>query len=213
MRWIYYKTVNFPGIDSCSEKASAFCSSSTRRNIKSNKYISNPMTTGFIMSKLIHVISMEFLSVSLGRSSWRNVPSSESKEKRLYSQGRLCKMADNRSKYINMNRKKSVKKNRNPIRLCMLPFYTIIFTTPFKSVQIVAWLSQNHRQATNPAREPHIIWQRPSSLFSLSIVPRALPSFFSPASLRYKEASVAERAVEPLHHCGHYLPLLPLLSM
>ena len=156
MRWIYYKTVNFPGIDSCSEKASAFCSSSTRRNIKSNKYISNSMTTGFIMSKLIHVISMEFLSLSLGRSSWRNVPSSESKEKRLYSQGRLCKMADNRSKYINMNRKKSVK-NRNPIRLCILPFYTIIFTTPFKSVQIVAWLSQNHRQATNPAREPQIL--------------------------------------------------------
>ena len=213
MRWIYYKTVNFPGIDSCLEKASAFCSSSTRRNIKSNKYISNPMTTGFIMSKLIHVISMEFLSLSLGRSSWRNVPSSESKEKRLYSQGRLCKMADNRSKYINMNRKKSVKKNRNPIRLCILPFYTIIFTTPFKSVQIVAWLSQNHRQATNPAREPHIIWQRPSSLFSLSIVPRALSFSFSPASLQHKEASVAERAVEPLHHCGHYLPLLPLLSM
>ena len=171
------------------------------------------MTTGFIMSKLIHVISMEFLSLSLGRSSWRNVPSSESKEKRLYSQGRLCKMADNRSKYVNMNRKKSVKKNRNPIRLCILPFYTIIFTTPFKSVQIVAWLSQNHRQATNPAREPHVIWQRPSSLFSLCIVPRALSSSFSPASLRYKKASVAERAVEPLHHCGHYLPLLPLLSM
>ena len=177
MRWIYYKTVNFPGIDSCSEKASAFCSSSTRRNIKSNKYISNPMTTGFIMSKLIHVISMEFLSLSLGRSSWRNVPSSESKEKRLYSQGRLCKMADNRSKYINMNRKKSVKKNRNPIRLCILPFYTIIFTTPFKSVQIVAWLSQNHRQATNPAREPHIIWQRPSPL---SACPRAF-FFFLPS--------------------------------
>ena len=88
-------------------------------------------------------------------------------------------MADNRSKYINMNRKKSVKKNRNPIRLYILPFYTIIFTTPFKSVQIVAWLSQNHRQATNPAREPHIIWQRPSSLFSLFIVPRALSSSFS----------------------------------
>ena len=81
-------------------------------------------------------------------------------------------MADNSSK--NMNCKKSVKQNRNPIRLCILPFYTIIFTAMFKSIQIVGWFGQNHR-AANPARELHIIWQRP--LFSLP------PSHHSPCAL------------------------------
>ena len=118
---------------------------------------------------------MELLSLSRGRSSWRTSLVARSKKNRLYSQARLSKMADSRSKNINMNRKKSVKKNRNPIRLCILPFYTIIFTTPFKSVEIVAWLSQNHR-TTNPAREPHIIWQRP--LFSFFPFHRAPRPFF-----------------------------------
>ena len=125
-----------------------------------------------------------------------------SKKKRLYSQARLSKTADNRSKNINMNSEKSVKKNRNPIRLCILPFYTIIFTTPSKSVQIVAWLSQNHR-TTNPARELHIIWQRPlSSLFPFHRAPRAF--FFFLPSLRAKQRGLCD---------GHYPPLLPLLSM
>ena len=95
-------------------------------------------------------------------------------------------MADNRSK--NMNCKKSVKQNRNP-------FYTIIFTTAFKSIQMVGWFSQNHRTA-NPAREPHIIWQRGlSSLFPFPIVPRALSFSFSSASPQHKEASREERDI------------------
>ena len=84
-------------------------------------------------------------------------------------------MADNRSK--SMNCKKSMKQNRNPTRLRILPF--ILFTTlttAFKSIQIVGWFSQNHR-TTNKAREPHIIWQRP--LFSLPPSHRApRASFF-----------------------------------
>ena len=46
----------------------------------------------------------------------------------------------------NMNCKKTVKQNRNPIRLRILPFNTIIFTTAFKSIQNH---SQNHRTATS----------------------------------------------------------------
>ena len=87
-----------------------------------------------------------------------------------------------------MNCKKSVKQNRNP-------FYTIIFTTAFKSIQMVGWFSQNHRTA-NPAREPHIIWQRGlSSLFPFPIVPRALSFSFSSASPQHKEASREERDI------------------
>ena len=59
----------------------------------------------------------------------------------------------------NMNCKKTVKQNRNPIRLRILPFNTIIFTTAFKSIQIVGWFSQNHRTAT-----PHYMAE--SSLLS-----------------------------------------------
>ena len=80
--------------------------------------------------------------------------------------GERRKMADNRSK--NMNCKKTVKQNRNPV-------YTIIFTTAFKSIQIVGWFSQNHRTA-NPAREPQIIWQR--TLFSFSLSHRAPRAVF-----------------------------------
>ena len=84
-------------------------------------------------------------------------------------------------KTINMKCKKTVKQNRNPIRLRILPFYTIIFTTAFKSIQIVGWFSQNHRTA-NPAREPHSIWQSP--LFSLPPSHRApRASFFFLPSL------------------------------
>ena len=80
-------------------------------------------------------------------------------------------------KYIN----KSVKQNRNPIRLRILPFNTIIFTTAFKSIQIVGSFSQNHR-AANPARGPHIISQSP--LFSLPSSHRASrASFFFLPSL------------------------------
>ena len=92
--------------------------------------------------------------------------------------GKRRKMADKRSK--NMNCKKAVKQNRNPIRLRILPFYTIIFTTAFKSIQIVGWFSQNHRTA-NPAREPHIIRQRPLFSFPPSHrAPRAV-FFFLPS--------------------------------
>ena len=59
----------------------------------------------------------------------------------------------------NMNCKKTVKQNRNPIRLRILPFNTIIFTTAFKSIQIVGWFSQNHKTAT-----PH--YMAKSSLLS-----------------------------------------------
>ena len=60
----------------------------------------------------------------------------------------------NRSKPT--NRKKSVKQNRNLMKVRILPFYTIIFVTTFKIVKIVAWFSQN----PNPASEPQ------ASLFS-----------------------------------------------
>ena len=81
----------------------------------------------------------------------------------------------------NMNWKKTVKQNRNPIRLRILPFNTIIFTTAFKSIQIVGSFSQNHR-AANPARGPHIISQSP--LFSLPSSHRASrASFFFLPSL------------------------------
>ena len=71
-------------------------------------------------------------------------------------------------------RKKSVKQNGNYIKLCILPFYTTIFTTAFRIVQIVDWFSQNHITA-NLVREPHVIWQRP--LFSLSPSHRAPRAF------------------------------------
>ena len=64
-------------------------------------------------------------------------------------------------------------------RIETLPFYTIFFTTAFKSVQIVGWFSQNHRNK-NPARERG---RGLFSLFPLPIVPRALPFSFSSASL------------------------------
>ena len=60
---------------------------------------------------------------------------------------------------------------------------------------MVGWFSQNHRTA-NPAREPHIIWQRGlSSLFPFPIVPRALSFSFSSASPQHKEASREERDI------------------
>ena len=67
----------------------------------------------------------------------------------------------------NMNCKKTVKQNRNPIRLRILPFNTIIFTTAFKSIQNH---SQNHRT------QPHTIWQSP--LFSLPPSHRAQRASF-----------------------------------
>ena len=44
------------------------------------------MTTEFIMETLIYVISMEFLPSSRRLSSSRNVPSSEERGERLFSQ-------------------------------------------------------------------------------------------------------------------------------
>ena len=79
-------------------------------------------------------------------------PAARSKEKRLYSQARLSKMADSRSKNINTNRKKSVKKNRNPIRLCILPFYTIIFTLQKRPNScLVKPKPQNHKSCQRTA--------------------------------------------------------------
>ena len=75
-------------------------------------------------------------------------------------------MANNRSKVLQKptNPKKSVKQNRNSIRLYILFFYTIIFTTALKIVQIVVSFRENHRTA-NRAKEPHVIWQRLRFLF------------------------------------------------
>ena len=61
-------------------------------------------------------------------------------------------MADSRSKNINMNRKKSVKKNGNPIRLCILPFYTIIFTLQKRPNScLVKPKPQNHKSCQRTA--------------------------------------------------------------
>ena len=43
-------------------------------------YFWNPMTTGFVMSTLTCIISMEFLSLSRRGSSAQNVPSGEEQE-------------------------------------------------------------------------------------------------------------------------------------
>ena len=71
----------------------------------------------------------------------------------------------------NMNCKKTVKQNRNPIRLRILPFYTIIFTTAFKSIQIVGWLSQTTEPQIRP-ENPRLYGRVLSSLFPLPIVLR-----------------------------------------
>ena len=85
-------------------------------------------------------------------------------------------MADNRSKALQKptNRKKSVKQNRNFIRLRIPTFYTIIFTTAFKIVQIVASFSQNHRTARYMA-------EASLPLFHLPIVPRELTYLLLPS--------------------------------
>ena len=75
-------------------------------------------------------------------------------------------MADNRSK--NMNCKKSVKQNRNP-------FYTIIFTTAFKSIQIVGWFSQNHRTAHHMAEDSLLSSPFPSCPESCLFLSSQLP--------------------------------------
>ena len=91
----------------------------------------------------------------------------------------------------NMNCKKTVKQNRNPIRLRIL---TLLYYYLHNSVQKhpnSRLVKPNHRTA-NPAREPHTIWQSP--LFSLPPSHRApFPFSFSPASLQHKEASMEER--------------------
>ena len=67
------------------------------------------------------------------------------------------------------------KTESRPHQIPHTTLFTIIFTTTFKSIQIVGWLSQNHRTA-NPAREPHIISQRP--LLSLPPSHRASSASF-----------------------------------
>ena len=61
-------------------------------------------------------------------------------------------MADNLSK--NTNRKKSVKENPNFIKSRILLFHTIIFTTAFRIVQIVAWLAKTIELQILPEASP-----------------------------------------------------------
>ena len=89
-RWIYNKTFNICGIYSSLEEEFEFCWSSTadrwtqhftkidqeKRRIE-QICLWNPMTTVFIIWRLIYVIGMEFLSLSRRRSSSRNVLTSE----------------------------------------------------------------------------------------------------------------------------------------
>ena len=78
----------------------------------------------------------------------------------------------------------------------MLSFYTIIFTTAFNTVQIVASFSQNHRTANPP--ENRTLYGR-GVASSLSPSHRALRAYFSSSpqpSLRHKEASAEERGLD-----------------
>ena len=73
-----------------------------------------------------------------------------------------------------MNCKKSVIGTR-PHQIAHTTLLYYYLHNSVQAVQIVGWLSQNHRTA-NPAREPHIIWQRP--LLSLPPSHRASSASF-----------------------------------
>ena len=106
----------------------------------------------------------------------------------------------------NMNCKKTVKQNRNPIRLRILPFNTIIFTTAFKSIQNH---SQNHRT------QPHTIWQSP--LFSLPPshrAPRASflfpqPPYNTKRPLRRREFRIRKVQLGPVSRTSRNVPERP----
>ena len=107
----------------------------------------------------------------------------------------------------NMNCKKTVKQNRNPIRLRILPFNTIIFTTAFKSIQNH---SQNHRTAT-----PHYMAE--SSLLSspfpscparfLFISPQ--PSYNTKRPLRRREFRIRKVQLGPVSRTSRNVPERP----
>ena len=79
-----------------------------------------------------------------------------------------------------------VKNPRNrietPSACAYYPFILLSFKQPSESSKyVVAWFSQNHKTA-NPAREPHVKWQRPRFLsFLFPSSPAGLLFFFSPA--------------------------------
>ena len=107
----------------------------------------------------------------------------------------------------NMNCKKTVKQNRNPIRLRILPFNTIIFTTAFKSIQNH---SQNHRTAT-----PHYMAE--SSLLSspfpscparfLFISPQ--PPYNTKRPLRRREFRIRKVQLGPVSRTSQNVPERP----
>ena len=103
--------------------------------------------------------------------------------------GKRRKMADNSSK--NMNCKKSVKQNRNPI-------YTLLYYYLHNSVQKYpnSRLAQPKPQNRAQIRPENRTYGRGlSSLLPFPIVHRALSFSFFPASPQHKEASGEERDI------------------
>ena len=85
-------------------------------------------------------------------------------------------MADNRSK--SMNCKKSMKQNRNPTRLRILPFILLSSQQRSKATKYSVGLAKTIEPQIRP--ENGTLYGRGLfSLFPLPIVPRALPFFFS----------------------------------
>ena len=107
-------------------------------------------------------------------------------------------MADNRSKALQKptNPKKSVKQNRSFIRLRIVTFYTIIFTTAFKIVQIVASFNENHITANPPEKRTLYGGGLASSLSPSYRAPRAYFSSSPQPSLRHKDASAEETGLD-----------------
>ena len=94
-----------------------------------------------------------------------------------------------------------VKNARNrietPSACAYYPFILLSFKHPSESSKyIVAWFRLNHKTA-NPAREPHITWQRLRFLsFSVPSCPARLLFSFFPASLQHEHPSVEERGLD-----------------
>ena len=94
-----------------------------------------------------------------------------------------------------------VKNARNrietPSACAYYPFILLSFKHPSESSKyIVAWFSLNHKTA-DPAREPHITWQRLRFLsFPFPSCPVRLLFFFFLAFLQHKDPSAEERGLE-----------------